>query len=88
MKKTITNQEVAALSNASVYPFPKYTTMLINQINQTAQGTRPKVVGQMSELIKEFDGQTLDEWKRWYDSRQPQAIDKATAKIWFIRQIV
>lgn len=82
MKKTITNQEVAALSNASVYPFPKYTTMLINQINQTAQGTRPKVVGQMSELIKEFDGQTLDEWKRWYDSRQPQAIDKATAKIY------
>ena len=61
MKKTITNQEVASLSNASVYPFPKYTTMLINQINQTAQGTRPKVVGQMSELIKEFDGQTLDE---------------------------
>lgn len=56
--------------------------MLINQINQTAQGTRPKVVGQMSELIKEFDGQTLDEWKRWYDSRQPQAIDKATAKIY------
>lgn len=82
MKKTITNQEVASLSNASVYPFPKYTTMLINQINQTAQGTRPKVVGQMSELIKEFDGQTLDEWKRWYDSRQPQAIDKATAKIY------
>lgn len=82
MKKTITNQEVAALSNASVYPFPKYTTMLINQINQTAQGTRPKVVGQMSELIKEFDGQTLDEWKRWYDSRQTQAIDKATAKIY------
>lgn len=82
MKKTITNQEVAALSNVSVYPFPKYTTMLINQINQTAQGTRPKVVGQMSELIKEFDGQTLDEWKRWYDSRQPQAIDKATAKIY------
>ena len=82
MKKTITNQEVAALSNASVYPFPKYTTMLINQINQTAQGTRPKVVGQMSELIKEFDGQTLDEWKRWYDSRQPQAIDKATARIY------
>ena len=82
MKKTITNQEVASLSNASVYPFPKYTTMLINQINQTAQGTRPKVVGQMSELIKKFDGQTLDEWKRWYDSRQPQAIDKATAKIY------
>lgn len=82
MKKTISNKEVATLSNAFVYPFPKYTTMLINQINQTAQGTRPKVVGQMSELIKEFDGQTLDEWKQWYDSRQPQAVEKATAKIY------
>lgn len=82
MKKKISNQEVAALSNASVYPFPKYTTMLINQINQTAQGTRPKVVGQMSDLIQEFDGQTLKEWKKWYDSKQPEAIEKATAKIY------
>lgn len=56
--------------------------MLINQINQTAQGTRPKVVGQMSELIQEFDGQTLEEWKKWYDNKQPEAIDKATAKIY------
>ena len=82
MKKKISNQEVAALSNASVYPFPKYTTMLINQINRTAQGTRPKVVGQMSDLIQEFDGQTLEEWKQWYDRKQPEAIDKATNKIY------
>jgi hypothetical protein len=82
MKKKITNQEVASLSNASVYPFPKYTTMLINQINQTAQGTRPNIVGQMSELIQEFDGQTLEEWKEWYDKRQPKAVDKATEKIY------
>lgn len=26
MKKKISNQEVATLSNASVYPFPKYST--------------------------------------------------------------
>ena len=31
--------------------FPKYTTQLMNLANQTAQGTRPKVVGQMSELF-------------------------------------
>ena len=68
MKKKISNADVAKLSNASVYPFPKYTTMLINQINQTAQGTRPKVVGQMSDLIQEFDGKTL--------------IDDATEKIY------
>lgn len=54
--------------------------MLINQINQTAQGTRPKVVGQMSELIQEFDGQTLEEWIEWYNERQPNAVEAATEK--------
>lgn len=88
MKKKIKNEEIAQLSNASMYPFPKYTTMLINQINQTAQGTRPKVVGQMSELIQEFDGNTLDEWIEWYTERYPNAIDSATDKIYdqFIKQ--
>lgn len=88
MKKKIKNEEIAQLSNASMYPFPKYTTMLINQINQTAQGTRPKIVGQMSELIQEFDGNTLDEWIEWYNERYPNAIDSATDKIYdqFIKQ--
>ena len=82
MKKKISNADVAKLSNASVYPFPKYTTMLINQINQTAQGTRPKVVGQMSDLIQEFDGKTLDEWRKFYDEHEPHAIDDTTEKIY------
>ena len=84
----IKNSEVEQLSNASMYPFPKYTTMLINQINQTAQGTRPKVVGQMSELIQEFDGQTLEEWIEWYNERQPNAVEAATEKIYdqFVKQ--
>jgi len=82
MKYKIKNDEVASLSNASMYPFPKYTTMLINQINQTAQGTRPKVVGQMSDLIQEFDGQTLDEWIEWYNEHQPNAVEAATEKIY------
>jgi hypothetical protein len=34
--------------------------------NQNAQGTRPKVVGQMSELIKEFPGKDVAEWEEWY----------------------
>ena len=87
-KIKIKNIEVEQLSNASQYPFPKYTTMLINQINQTAQGTRSKVVGQMSELIQEFDGQTLDEWIDWYNERQPNAVEAATEKIYnqFLKQ--
>ena len=87
-KIKIKNSEVEQLSNAAMYPFPKYTTMLINQINQTAQGTRPKVVGQMSELIQEFDGQTLEEWIEWYNVRQPNAVEAATEKIYdqFVKQ--
>ncbi|MGC9027863.1 MAG: MjaI family restriction endonuclease [bacterium] len=34
--------------------FPKYVAPLTNLANQYAQGIRPKVVGQMSELILEF----------------------------------
>ena len=46
--------------------FPKYTTQIINIANQNAQGTRPSVVGQMSELIQEFSGKSIAEWKKWY----------------------
>ena len=60
MKKfKISNGEIEQLSNASKYPFPKYATQIINLLNSNAQGTRPAVVGQMSELIQEFDGKTL-----------------------------
>lgn len=81
IKKKIKNEEVATLSNATIYNFPKYTTMIVNLVNGTAQATRPKVVGQMSDLIQEFDGKTLDEWIEWYSAKMPNAISDATAKI-------
>ena len=62
MKKfKISNDEVANLSNAPHYEFPKYVTQFINLANSNAGGKRPKVVGQMSELVKEFDGKSIDE---------------------------
>lgn len=83
MKKfKISNDEVTELSNAPQYEFPKYATQVINLVNSNAGGTRPKVVGQMSELVKEFDGKTIDEWIRWYTERYPNAINDATEKIW------
>lgn len=63
------------------YDFPKYTTQLINIANQNSQGTRPKIVGQMSELIKECPDKSFDGWKRWYLQEYPDAIDRATRKI-------
>ena len=83
MKKfKISNDEVANLSNAPHYEFPKYVTQFINLANSNPGGTRPKVVGQMSELVKEFDGKSIDEWIAWYTERYPNAINDATEKVW------
>jgi hypothetical protein len=57
-------------------------TQIINLVNSNAQGTRPVVVGQMSELIKEFPGKSMDEWVEWYSVQQPNAVHDATEKIW------
>ena len=53
----------------------------MNLANQNSQGTRPRAVGQMSELIKESAPDDFDEWKRWYTERHPDAIERATAKV-------
>lgn len=89
MKKIkMKNSEVEKLSNASQYPFPKYATQIINLLNSNAQGTRPAVVGQMSELIQEFDGKSLEDWVAWYNVRQPNAIKDATDKIYGMYQLM
>lgn len=82
MKKKIYNQVVEELSNAKEYDFPKYTTQIINLANSNAQGTRPAVVGQMSELIQAFPGKSLVEWIKWYSAQKPDAVNNATEKIW------
>jgi hypothetical protein len=61
--------------------FPKYTTQILNLCNQDAQGTRPSVVGQMSELIQECPYRTFTEWRQWYLSRKPNAIAEATLRV-------
>lgn len=62
--------------------FPKYTTQIMNLANQNAQGTRPKVVGQMSELIEQCPKTTYEEWVKWYSERMPKAVDDATEKVY------
>ena len=88
MKMKISNREIEELSNAYQYVFPKYVTQILNLVNSNAQGTRPSVVGQMSELIKEFPGRTLEEWVRWYTKQKPDAIDAATEKIYNMYQLM
>jgi hypothetical protein len=81
LKITISNDEIRAYLSAEPLDFPKYTTQLINLANQNAQGTRPRVVGQVSELIQQFDGRTLAEWEAWYLERHPDAIADAVQRI-------
>lgn len=82
MKLKIKNDELQEILAGESIDFPKYTTQLINLANQNAQGTRPRVVGQMSDLIQEFEGKSLEEWKEWYNDKMPDAIEDATNRIY------
>ena len=77
----IKNNELIKEISGEAKQFPKYTTQIINLGNQNAQGTRPKVVGQLSELIQECPHKEYSKWKEWYLQQQPKAIDDATNKV-------
>jgi hypothetical protein len=81
-KINISNPDVEILLNATKFEFPKYVTQYINLVNGNAQGTRPRIVGQMSDLIQEFNGETHEEWINWYNQKKPESIKKATNKIY------
>ncbi len=85
MKFTIKNEELIVINGSETPDFPKYTSQLINWANQNAQGTRPVVVGQMSELFPEFMNSgmeiTIENWRKWYTEKYPEAFENATDKI-------
>ena len=85
MKFTIKNDELVVLNGSETPEFPKYTSQLINWANQNAQGTRPRVVGQLSDLFPEYESEdatvSMDGWRNWYLNRYPNAIETATDKI-------
>ena len=85
MKIVISNEELRELNDITNPDFPKYTSQLINWANQNAHGTRPKIVGQLSELFPEYqanaDEIVIGNWREWYLERYPDAIDDATNKI-------
>lgn len=77
----IRNEELIRELVGEVRDFPRYTTQLMNLANQNAQGTRPRVVGQLTELIKECPEKTYEGWRKWYLAQYPRAIENATEKI-------
>lgn len=85
MKFVIKKEELSVLNGIETPEFPKYTSQLINWANQNAQGTRPRVVGQLSDLFPEYeqecDAVSIDGWREWYLKHYPDAIKTATDKI-------
>jgi len=81
MKVKLTNEQIRQALEIPSPVFPKYVKPIINMVNQNAQGTRPRVVGQLTDLIQEFPGKTLEEWEQWYLRRYPNAINNAKEKI-------
>lgn len=73
----ISNQELIEDIAGKPVSYPKYTTQLMNLANQNAQSTRPRNVGQLSELIQQYEGQSYAGWVEFYLKRHPDAIDKA-----------
>ena len=69
MNYTLSNECIENYNESTRIDFPKYTSQIINLANQNAQGTRPAVVGQMTELFQKFMEtdieKTIDEWEKW-----------------------
>lgn len=85
-KFKISNDYISKCNDTDVPQYPKYTTQVINLANQNAGGTRPRNVGQLSELLPEYlslPGEaSLSGWREWYTERYPDAVENAVDKIW------
>lgn len=75
------NDQIRSLIVDHTLELPRYASSMINSANRMSQATRPRNVGQMSDLINEFPGQSFDEWAKWYQSKYPDAIQNATDAI-------
>ena len=63
---------------------------MINLANQFSHATRPKNVGQMSDLIQQFretcDSHDVNDWEKFYDGEDK--IKEATEQNWkYIQEI-
>ncbi|SKA96873.1 MjaI restriction endonuclease [Caloramator quimbayensis] len=86
MKFKINLKTLSEIYNINEINLPKYVPQILNLSNQNAQATRPKNVGQLSELFPQFKKESEDisveSWREWYINNMPDAIDNAAEKIW------
>lgn len=85
-KFKISNEYISKCNDTEISEYPKYTTQVINLANQNAGGTRPRNIGQLSELLPEYlssPGEaSLSGWKEWYNERYPDAVNNAVDRVW------
>lgn len=81
MQLKLSSDRIRALFKVDPLHLPPYTSQILNLANQNAQGTRPRIVGQMSDLIQEFDGKTITEWEEWYLKRYSDRLLTARGRI-------
>lgn len=83
----IPGQEREERVRGQVSDFPKYTEPLMNLANRYAQSTREPVVGNMTELLEEFQKNNpqggYDEWRQFYLENHDgeERIEEATEKM-------
>ena len=63
MKFEIAKSDLPDRSDSQPAALPKYASQILNLANQNAQGTIPKVVGQVTSMFQRFPGKTLREWE-------------------------
>jgi hypothetical protein len=80
VNKNINYDELANILKLKTPKFPKYVSPFINMTNTYSRATRPKGVGQLSELIKDSGAETEKKWRNWYIKKYPDKIKIATKK--------
>lgn len=76
--------EMTEYTGSSV-SYPKHVSSIVNVLNQHTQATRPKNVGQITDMAHTFADtyieRSLEKWKTYYNQQMPGAISKAVEKI-------
>lgn len=97
-KIRISGEEREFLIRGENETFPKYTTQFLNLANQNAQSTRERFVGNMQDIIKDFENNhpngTYDDWIEFYkneyngDQNLEQSADRLYEMVEDMREAI
>jgi hypothetical protein len=61
--------------------YPLYLYGFINKAHSMSLATHPAKVGKVHTLFKQRKFRSLNEWKKWYNKKYPNAVKEATSLI-------